>query len=183
MFQKIARRYSNALYGDALATKKLDKISSDAAVILDAVNNSRELELFFKSQIIDKTKKEEIVKAIFGKKVDSLSLNFLLLLIERGREEFVKEILDDYQNLENQKNGIVKVEITTAVELSNDEQESLRKKIDEYTGLKSKAVYKLDRGLIGGFVVKVKDVILDASIKRQLELLKKKFKEGEIILN
>jgi F-type H+-transporting ATPase subunit delta len=183
MFQKIARRYSNALYGDALATKKLDKISSDAAVILDAVNNSRELELFFKSQIIDKTKKEEIVRAIFGNKVDSLSVNFLLLLIERGREEYVKEILEDYQNLENQKNGIVKVEITTAVELSKEEKESLKEKIDGYTGLKSTAIYKLDRNLIGGFVVKITDVILDASIKRQLELLKKKFKEGELILN
>lgn len=183
MFQKIARRYSNALYGDALATKKLEKISSDAAVILDAVNNSRELELFFKSQIIDKTKKEEIVKAIFGNKVDSLSVNFLLLLIERGREEYIKEILEDYQNLENQKNGVVKVEITTAVELSKDEKESLKEKIDGYTGLKSTAVYKLDRNLIGGFVVKISDVILDASIKRQLELLKKKLKEGELILN
>lgn len=183
MFQKIARRYSNALYGDALATKKLEKISSDAAVILDAVNNSRELELFFKSQIIDKTKKEEIVRAIFGNKVDSLSVNFLLLLIERGREEYVKEILEDYQNLENQKNGVVKVEITTAVDLSKDEKESLKEKIDGYTGLKSTAVYKLDRNLIGGFVVKISDVILDASIKRQLELLKKKLKEGELILN
>lgn len=183
MFQKIARRYSNALYGDALATKKLEKISSDAAVILEAVNNSRELELFFKSQIIDKTKKEEIVKAIFGNKVDSLSVNFLLLLIERGREEYIKEILEDYQNLENQKNGVVKVEITTAVELSKDEKESLKEKIDGYTGLKSTAVYKLDRNLIGGFVVKISDVILDASIKRQLELLKKKLKEGELILN
>lgn len=183
MFQKIARRYSNALYGDALARKKVDKISSDASVILDAVKNSKELSLFFRSRIIDKTKKEEIVKAIFSGKVDSLSLNFLLLLIERGREEFVKEILEDYQSLENEKKGVIKVEVTTAVELSKDEQQALREKIDEYTNLKSEPVYKVDNKIIGGFVVKVKDMILDASIKRQLELLKKKMKEGELILN
>lgn len=183
MFQKIARRYSNALYGEALATKNVDKISSDAVLILDAVNNSRELELFFKSQIIDKTKKEQIVRAIFEKKIGQSTLNFILLLIERGREEYIKDILEDYQNLENNKNGIVKVEITTAVELSKEEKESLKEKIDGYTNLKSTAVYKLDRNLIGGFVVKISDVILDASIKRQLELLKKKLKEGELILN
>ena len=183
MLERISRRYSTALYEEAKQKGELDKVSGDVDGVIDVITSSRDLELFFKSPIIDQKKKEAIVKEIFEGKVAKLTMNFMLLLIQRHRDAHILEILHDYQQLKNEKDGIVSVDVTSAVELTDDEKKQMKEKIDSYTKLNSKLSFKVDPNLIGGFIVKIKDVILDASIRRQLEILRKRFKEGDIALN
>lgn len=183
MFERISRRYSIALYDEAKSIGELDKITGDVELVIDAIESNRQLELFFGSPIIDQVKKTAITKEIFEGKVSKLMLNFMLLLIERQRDGHIVEILKDYQNLKNEKDGIVTVDITSAIELTDEEKKHLKDKIDSYTKLNSKPTFKVEPGLIGGFKVKIRDVILDASIRHQLEILRKRFKEGDIALN
>ncbi|HRE41183.1 MAG TPA: ATP synthase F1 subunit delta [Ignavibacteria bacterium] len=183
MFNKINRRYILALYQDALLQNNVNQVTDDATFILNTLKGSRELQVFFKSPVIDAVKKEKIVKSVFEGKIQNNTLNFILILIQRGREMLIKSILEDFIIFKNEKNGFLNVDITTAVEISDEEKKNLKSKIDEYTKLNTIPNFSVDNKLIGGFVVKIKDTILDASIKRQLELLKKRFKEGEIILN
>jgi F-type H+-transporting ATPase subunit delta len=183
MFDKISRRYSQALFQEATNTKALEQISEDRKLVLDTLKSSRELELFFKSPIIDKSKKKKVVEEVFSGKISPLMLNFIYLLIEKQRESHIVEVLDNFNYWKNEKEGIIEVEVTTAVALNDDERKKIKATIDSYTHLKSEPHFTVDKSIIGGFVVKVKDTILDASIKRQLELLKKRFKEGDIALN
>ena len=183
MFEKIARRYSTALYEEAKSKGEVNNVAEDADMILKTIADSRDLELFFKSPIIDKVKKTSVIKEIFGGKVQQVMLNFMLLLVERQRGEHIVEILNDFLELKNEKEGVISVYVTSAVELSDDEKKQVKEKIDSYTKLNTKPSFTVEPNMIGGFKVKIKDVILDASIRHQLEVLRKRFKQGDIALN
>ena len=183
MLARISRRYSIALYEEAKSIGGLDKTAEDVESVINIIEENRQLRLFFGSPIIDQVKKTAITKEIFEGKISQLMLNFILLLIVRHRDDSILDILKDFQEFKNEKDGIVTVEVTSAIELSDDEKKQIKTKIDTYTKLNSKPAFKVQPDLLGGFVVKIKDVILDASIRHQLELLRKRFKEGSIALN
>lgn len=183
MITKAARRYTIALYEVAKDKGKLDAVAGDIANILGKINSNKDLELFFASPIVNKNKKLSIVKDIFSNNVSDLTMDFLNLLIERRREALTKGIFEDFLNLKKEKEGIVDVQVKTSVQLNDDEKSKMKQKIDSYTKLKSDMTFEIDKDIIGGFVAKINDTVLDASIKRQLDKLKKKFKEGDFILN
>jgi len=183
MLERISRRYSNAMYDEAKSIGEVDKLSEDVDMVLKTIRSNRDLELFFESPIIDKVKKTSVVKEIFEGKVSQLTLNLMLLLIERHRDEHIVDILTNFLELKNEKEGVLTVEVTSAMELSDEEKKQIKEKIDSYTKLNSKPSFTVDPDLIGGFIVRIKDVILDASIRHQLEVLRKRFKQGDIALN
>lgn len=183
MITKAARRYTIALYEVALEKGKLDEVAGDISHTLSLINSNKGLELFFASPIVSKSKKLSIVKDIFEGKVSQLTLDFINLLVMRHREALTKGIFEDFINLKKEKDGIVDVSVRTSVPLNDEEKLKMKQKIDLYTKLKSDLSFEIDKDIIGGFVAKINDTVLDASIKRQLERLKKKFREGDFILN
>ena len=122
MNSKIARRYSLALYEEAGIRSILDDVAVDALTVISLIDSSRELELFFKSPIIDKDKKQSIVTEIFEGKINKLSLHMLLLLVTRKREPETRNVFEDFLDLKNEKDGILKADVTTAIELNDEEK-------------------------------------------------------------
>ncbi len=183
MYQKITRRYSLALYGAAKDGKVLPDVEKDVKMIIESLESSRELTLFFSNPVINSVKKDEIIDEIFGKNINKLTLDYLHILVERKRENIILDLLKDFVQLKNDNDGIVDAVVETTVEMSDKEKEKLTKKIEDHLKLKVHPVYQINKDLIGGFRVKYKDTIIDASIKRQLEVLKERFNEGDIVLN
>jgi F-type H+-transporting ATPase subunit delta len=183
MISKAARRYSNALYSIAEEKSRVSELAKDFTYVLDLIRSNRELELFFQSPVINNAKKVAAVKEIFGNKTGDMTMNFLYLLIKRGRESLTKDIMTDFLNLKKEKEGILDVSVKSAITLSDDEKKSLSQKIDEYTGKKSDMKYEVDKSIVGGFIANINDTILDASIRRQLEILRDKFRSGDYSLN
>jgi F-type H+-transporting ATPase subunit delta len=183
MHYKILRRYTLALYGVAEDTKKLDEVKKDADFIIGMLNSSRELTLFFNSPLINKLKKKKIAKMILGDSISEVSMKFIDLLIERKRDNLLKFIYEDYLALRNERLGIMNVKVKTAVELDSKQKEEMQKKIDNLINLKSNPEFEVDKDIIGGFQISYKDTILDASIKSQLDKLKKLYKSGDAELN
>lgn len=183
MISKAARRYSSALYSIAEENGNTELIAKDIENVLNLINSNRELELFFESPVISKSKKLDAVKDIFGNNSSELVMNFLRIIIERRREALVKDIFSDFLNLKKEKQGIVDVMVKTSVELNEQEKENMKKSIEAYTKLKSDIKFGLDSSIIGGFVATINDTVLDASIKRQLENLREKFRSGDHSLN
>lgn len=183
MITKAARRYTIALYGVAEEKGSLNDVTGDITKILEIINTNRDLELFFRSPIVSKSKKLSLIKEIFEGNVSPLTMDFMVLLIHRRREALMQGIFEDFINLKKEKEGIVDVLVKTSIPLNDEEKSKLKQKIDSYTKLKSDLTFEIDKSIIGGFVAKINDTILDASIKRQLERLKQKFKQGDFILN
>jgi F-type H+-transporting ATPase subunit delta len=183
MITKAARRYTTALYDVAQEQDKLNNVTTDIENILGLINSNRDLELFFKSPIVIKSKKLSLINEIFSGKISVLTMDFMILLISRRREFLMEGIFEDFLNLRKEKEGIVDVLVKTSVPLNEEEKQKMKQKIDSYTKLKGNMSYEIDKSIIGGFVAKINDTILDASIKRQLQRLKDKFKEGDFSLN
>lgn len=183
MLSKAARRYSIALYEVSESQGNIEQVSKDITEVLGLINSNTDLALFLLSPVINRIKKIEIVKEIFGGKLSELTMSFMILLLSRGREKLTKDVFTDFLNLKKEKNGIVDVSVRSSIELSDEEKGRMKEKIDGYTHLKSDMTFEIDKSIIGGFVAKINDTVLDASIKRQLEKLKIKFRQGDFILN
>ncbi|HMS66290.1 MAG TPA: ATP synthase F1 subunit delta [Ignavibacteria bacterium] len=183
MQSKASRRYSLALYDTAKEKGQLKEVTKDINFAIDLITSNRDLEMFFSSPVIPKQKKLDVVKNIFGGKVSDLCLDFMNLLFEKRRGDLTLEVFKDFIRLNKDREGIVDVFIKTSIELSDAEKANMKAKIDSYTKRNSILNFEIDKSIIGGFVAKIDDTILDASIKRQLEMLKNKFIKGDFVLN
>jgi F-type H+-transporting ATPase subunit delta len=169
--KKIARRYTLALYEIAEELKQQEKIKKDFQLIKETIESSKELKIFLKTPIINSHKKKQTLDNIFSGKVSDITIKLLGLLTSKGRENFLYDISVDFLNLSNEKSGIVVANIKTAIGLNEKERKNLESKLSEYTGKKIAAIK-------GVFVAQVDDKIIDASIRRQLELLYEQLKKG-----
>lgn len=179
---KIAYRYAKPLLEVAIQENELDKVVNDVKGVQNALDN-RDLHLMFKSPIIKPSKKLDIVKALFEGKISKSLYNFLTIVIRKGRETILPEILNAFEAQYNDYKGITPVEITTAVAMSEAELSAIKTKL-----LASKATNKeveittvVDPSIIGGFVIKIGDNLYDASVQQKLEKLKKQFSSDDYV--
>jgi len=174
---KVAKRYAQALMDLADETRKLDIISRDLEIIEKMIDESKEFRLFLLSPIIPNERKKKIISSIFEKRVDAATLEFLLLLVNKNRENILADIVEAFYQLRDDKLGIVNVTVKTAVEFTRPQEDKLLRHLEEYTGKKVKIRFTIDKSVKGGFIVQIGDTVLDNSIRRQLELLRQKFTE------
>ncbi|RPI15639.1 MAG: ATP synthase F1 subunit delta [Ignavibacteriae bacterium] len=181
--KKVARRYTLALHAISEERTVTDLVKSDVSLFKKAIEDSRELKTFLHSPVINARKKKAVLEQLFGDKVNELTLKFILILADKGRESYLYDISVDFLNLVNEKRGIVTANIRTAIELTESEKKNLESKLKEYTGKQINAHFTIDKSIKGGFVAQVHDTIIDASIKRQLEMLYEHFKQGSFTNN
>jgi F-type H+-transporting ATPase subunit delta len=96
---RVSRRYSLALYNASVKTQMLESVISDAYSVLDILNKSNRLKLFFTSPIISPRVKNKVVAEIFQKNIGKLTLEFIYLLIKHSRENVIHIIFEDFINL------------------------------------------------------------------------------------
>ncbi|MCX6160337.1 MAG: ATP synthase F1 subunit delta [Ignavibacteriae bacterium] len=176
MVSKVEKRYSLALYEAAEKSGMIGKVALDCQGLLNLIDNNEELRLFFKSPIIRSDTKINILKTLFSDKISQLTYNFLVFLVKKGREGITAGVLGSFLDRKDTSEGLLKPVFITAVELGDDIKTDIKSKLDEYTNLNCVPEYIIDKKLIGGFTVQINDTILDGSVKRQLEMLKIKFK-------
>jgi F-type H+-transporting ATPase subunit delta len=104
---------------------------------------------------------------------DELLRNFLLLLADKSRIGALEEIAQEFERLVSEEEGILTAELTTAVELSDEDERRLLKQIEEASGRKVEATRQVDPDLIGGIVLQVGSHRLDASVRGRLERLRR----------
>lgn len=176
--RKAARRYTKALYDLAEELKQVDAVKKDFEDIKKSIIASKELKMFIESPIIKPEKKSSILKELFSSKVSELTMKFILLLTEKNRIDILPELSVHMLSLINEKRGIAEAKITTAVEMTDKEKKSISEMLRKYTGKDIYPEYRIDKSIKGGFLAKIDDRIIDASISRQLEMLREKFLQG-----
>jgi len=175
---RVAYRYGTALLQSAEKEHLLEQTASDAEMIAKTVRENRELRLFFASPIIEKEKKKQVLDELFGKRVGRVMARFLNLLTEKDREGQLLDIVEQFLHLFDEKRGILRVEVASAVDLTETERDRLKSRLESYTGKTVVPGFRRDPALLGGFVVRLDDRVIDASLVHQLSLLREKFLEG-----
>jgi ATP synthase F1 delta subunit len=170
--EAIARVYSEALFESAKAAGKLDVIKQQLEQFVDALNGSRDLQLFFFSPYFSSTeKKDGLRKTLDGAEPELL--NFLELLAEKHRMPAVFRIRDRFDQLWDEENKQLEVTVTSAVELDPELVQRIGSEIEQQTGQTVDLDSKVDPDILGGLVLRVGNKVLDASVRNRLDKLRK----------
>jgi F-type H+-transporting ATPase subunit delta len=170
--EEIARVYARALFEVAVEHDALDEIREQLDAFADAMNDNRDLAVFFFSPYFSAIEKKEGLERAVTDANPALR-NFLEALIERHRMPAIYRIRTEFVSLWDQERKLLPVQITSAIELSADTVENLGRRIGEQVDRQIEVSAVVDPDILGGVVLRVGNVILDASIKNRLEQLRK----------
>jgi F-type H+-transporting ATPase subunit delta len=180
---KVSIRYASSFLDSAIEKKNLESASNDMELVLNTLEGKNQLNLMLKSPIIKPQVKSTILNEIFTTKISIDSLRFLQFVLDKKREDLLVNIAKKFLELKDEYLGILNVEITTAYEFTEDQQEKVKKNLETNLNKIIKLKYIINKELIGGFIARVADTMYDASIKHQLEILRKQFLSGSVSLN
>ncbi|HEY5052401.1 MAG TPA: ATP synthase F1 subunit delta [Solirubrobacterales bacterium] len=167
-----ARVYAEALFDVAKEKGKLDAIGDELAQFADALAGDRELQVFFFSPYFSSAEKADGLKrAISG--ADAEFINFLELLIEKHRTPEIFRIRRQFEEMWKKENRRIDVTVTSAVELDPSVVGKIGEEIERQTGKKVELASRVDEEILGGVVLQVGNMVLDASIRSRLEKLRK----------
>ena len=170
--EEIAQVYSRALFEAAQEQDKLDDVREQVGAFADAVDENRDLAVFFFSPYFStEEKKQGLDKVLDGP--EDIVRNFLELLIEKHRVPAVYRIRRAYDALWEEENKLLPVEVTSAIELDKKTVKDIGDKIGERTGRKVQLESRVDPDILGGIVLRVGNSILDASIRNRLQQLRR----------
>src|SRR3954468_21328315 len=170
--EEIAAVYARSLFEVASERGKLDTVREQLGQFADALDESRELQVFFFSPYFSTTEKEDgLDRAVADG--DEIVVNFLKLLIENHRMPVIFRLRRAYEELWQEENKLLPVQIVSAVELDRVTVSSIGEKIAEQTGRRVDLSANVDPEILGGIVVRVGNSVLDASIRNRLEQLRK----------
>lgn len=170
--QDAAHVYADALFEVAKEKGKLDAIRDQLGQFADAVDGNRDLQVFFFSPYFSSAEKTEGAgRAIDG--ADAEFINFLELLIEKGRMTEVFRIRRQFEELWKQENRRIDVTVTSAVDLDPAVVSKIGEEIQRQTGQEVDLASRVDPEILGGVVLQVGNMVLDASIRSRLEKLRK----------
>jgi F-type H+-transporting ATPase subunit delta len=169
--EELARVYARSLFQVALERGRLDELREQLGQLADALDEHRELAVFFFSPYFSTREKEQSLQHLL-EGAEEILLNFLVLLIENHRMPVIFRIRHEYERLWEEHNRTLPVEITSAIALDQETTESLGRAIGERTGRKVTLAARVDPDILGGIIVRVGNSILDASIRNRLEQLR-----------
>jgi F-type H+-transporting ATPase subunit delta len=175
--EEIAQVYARSLFEVAREHSRLDEVRSQLGELAEALEQSRELSLFFFSPYFStEEKKDGLHRAVSG--ADEIVVNFLELLLEKHRMPLLFRIRARYDALWAQEHRLLPVLVTSAIELDDEIVSSIGERIGERTGRRVQLTRHVEPDILGGIVVQVGNSILDASIRNRLERLRKQVARG-----
>ena len=172
---KVAKRYAQGLLDFTQESGNTASVFSEMKDVVKIVNDSKELRNFFASPIIDAKKKEKAAKEIFAK-FSPVSQNLITLVIKQGRESHLQDIAQEFINKVEDLQGVQRVMLTVATSLSQQNVDNIIKSsslVDATKNFDLKIV--INPEIIGGYILRVRDQQVDASVKTKLSQVKKEF--------
>jgi F-type H+-transporting ATPase subunit delta len=170
--EEIAQVYSRSLFEVASERGVTDEVREQLGQFADALQVNRDLAVFFFSPYFSTAeKKDGLHRAIDG--AEPIFVNFLEALIERHRMPAIYRIRTRYEKLWDEANRLLPVEVTSAVTLDEQTVASIGERIGSQTGQTVQLSSRVDPDILGGIVLRVGNLIMDASIRNRLNQLRK----------
>jgi F-type H+-transporting ATPase subunit delta len=169
--------YARALFEAAKEQGRLSEVHEQLGDFVRAAAEVPELGALLSNPQLDPKAKTEAIRGV-TEGADELVQNFLLLLAEKGRAAQLAEIAREFDALVALEEGRLEVELTTAVELSDDEARDVVAQIERASGRTVEATRSVDPSLIGGVILQAGSLRVDASVRGRLERLRR-----ELVLN
>jgi len=173
---RVASRYARSVFDLAIELKIVDKIYNDMLVIEQVCKSNRKFVTLLKNPIVRYDYKLSILHKIFEKHVDKLTLKFFDLICRKNRTSILPEVSKVFVMLFHDYKGIVRADITSAVELSTSIKKEFEGIVAKATNKKVELATTVDESLLGGYVLRIGDNQIDESLKNKLNNLRRELK-------
>ena len=177
---RVADRYARALLEAARERDVVEAVAESMDGILATVKDRADLAIFIESPQVATQEKKDLLQAVFGEHIEPVLLHFVYLLIDKDRIEHFRTIAGEYDRLMEFERGIVRAQVTTAIELAADLEEQLNARLNARTGFKVILEKRVDPAVIGGVKVVLEDYVLDGTVRTNLDLLRKTLEKAQV---
>src|SRR5687768_17542855 len=177
---RLATRYAKSIIDLAIERDQLDAVYTDMQLLENTTKGSKELVTMLKSPVIPGDKKKKVMESIIGSKVSELTSAFIRLLITKGREGDLPEVITAFIRQYKIKKGIQTVKLTTATAISDNTKKLIIDQVSKTADMgKIELETVVNPDLIGGFVLQAGDKLIDASISYDLKSIAKQFDNND----
>jgi F-type H+-transporting ATPase subunit delta len=179
---RLAHRYAKSILDLAIERGQLEQVYDDMLYLQQVIKASRDFLNMLKSPVVPSDKKQAVIEAIAGKNIGELTYAFTKLLINKGREGELPEVITAFINQYKTKKGIYIVKLTTATPVSEELKNSIIDQVKKTSEMKNiELESKVDPGIIGGFVLQAGDKLIDTSISYDLQTISRQFDNNDFI--
>jgi F-type H+-transporting ATPase subunit delta len=170
---KISVRYAKAFFSTAVERSLVEVVKNDVDLLLKLLQTQPRFKELLASPIVKTKEKSIFFNEIFKDRFNNLTLDFLHLLLKNNREVYLLEMCLNFQGLYSKLTGIKSAQLITAVKLDEAQLQSFNELILIHFGSKAEVFATVDEKLLGGFILKVEDHQLDASVSTQLKKMRR----------
>jgi len=171
---KIPVRYAKALFDIALEQDVLDSVYENMRLVL-SVCSMKEVKHVLDNPVIPPVKRKEILVSLFPGALEPLTVKFIDLIFDNGRENYIIAASRDFIELTKRHRGITEVTLTTAIPVNDIIRGEIATMIKEGRNGKIEFIERVDSSIIGGFILRIDDSYVDASVKNKLNRFRKEF--------
>ncbi len=180
---KAAVLYANSLYDFAVEKNAVAQVSDEMSSVVKVIEDNAELKRVLESPVIKQSAKVQIIRESMKSFAGAVLMQFIDFLEKKSRVDGLWEIGKAFEQILDERQGILRVKITSAIELTGEQLNEIQRQLEGSYAKKILFDTKINPAVIGGFVLQVEDTIIDASLKNKLELLKKKFLKASLSRN
>ncbi|GMV36872.1 MAG: hypothetical protein AMXMBFR61_13800 [Fimbriimonadales bacterium] len=180
MSRRVARRYARALFHAARDQGALDLVSEELGALTSLFRADSGFRNLMLSPVGDHISKASSVEKLAGR-VSDLTRDLLALIIQKRREETLPHILEEFEILRKEYEGVADAEVITATELSEEERLRVVSYLERKTGMRIHASFSVEPDLIGGVKVILRDTLMDGSIRGNLDELRERLYRDVLI--
>ena len=173
----VAKRYAQALFMLADESQNVDKIGQDLAFACETIYGNAELEQAYTGVQFSMRGKKNAIAKVFQGQIDQIVVNFLQVLIEKGRTGYLADIQKAYGKLLDERNGIADATVTSAYPLKEEDAKNIGKAVGKTIRLE----VVVDPSLVAGVKLKYGDKIIDGSVEARLASMRKRLMTQDIV--
>ncbi len=176
----IAKRYAQALLAAAAKRGQAEAVAESYSAVTAVLAEQPRLVSLLRAPQVSRERKQELLEKVFGGRVEDLLLHFFALLLRKDRLALLDAIQQEYQALVEERQGLARAEVTTAVPLPEDLAGALRDRLQQVTGKTVILTDRVDPAVIGGVCVKMGDRVIDGTIRTNLARLRAQLAEADV---
>ncbi len=167
-----ATRYAEAVFGIARDQQTLDQWRADLQTIGAVFSDPEVLGLLENATVPVAAKEDVLRRTLVG--ISPLALNYARLLVERRRFTLAPQIADDFRALADDYLGLAHAEVTTVVDVDDNEKRLIAERLSQITGKKVDVQIRVDPAILGGMIARVGDTLIDGSTRTRLQALRRR---------
>lgn len=172
MSKAAAQRYAKAIYSLAEEDEATDAIFEDMQLVSTTLADNKNLRAVLESPIISLQQKRNVAKEVF-KGLHKYSLQLINVLANNKRISILGKVATAITQMHETSKGIQHAHVTTAIEIDSKFEKQIQDKIKSLTGLNAILDKEINSSLLGGFVLRINDLQYDASVRSQLNKIKR----------